>query len=128
MCWLMSAFLADERGGVWGTGRFPTFSRRRGSGGGNMVSPANASRRRAFSSRPRLDDFAGIACSATRHRPGSHKRPATDYAAARRVWDGSKGGHVATTVASELERFVEVDGRAERVREVRQRIDAEGVT
>ena len=31
-------------------------------------------------------------------------------------------------MATDLERFVEADGRAERVKEVRQRIDAEGVT
>src|SRR4249920_865677 len=32
--------LADERGGVWGTGRFPTFSRRRGQ---NQFSHAQSS-------------------------------------------------------------------------------------
>src|SRR5512132_3351132 len=32
-------WLADERGGVWGTGRFPTFSRRRGLVGETWFPP-----------------------------------------------------------------------------------------
>ncbi len=38
---------ADERGGVWGTGRFPRFSGRRGHAGETLVSPATASPGRA---------------------------------------------------------------------------------
>ncbi len=48
---------ARERGGVWGTGRFPALSERRGLAWGNLVSVspslANASRRRALLTRAR---------------------------------------------------------------------------
>ena len=47
------ARLADEGGGVWGTGRFPTISKKKGARGGNMVSPVNASDMRAFLTRGR---------------------------------------------------------------------------
>ena len=35
---------------------------------------------------------------------------------------------MATKVATDLERFVEADGREERIKEVRRRIDAEGIS
>ena len=45
---------ADERGGVWGTGRFPTLAQEEGGTRGNMVSPANASRRASVAHSIRL--------------------------------------------------------------------------
>src|SRR6188508_2419151 len=36
---LMGVLLAHERGGVWGTGRFPTLSRRRGRAGETWFPP-----------------------------------------------------------------------------------------
>ena len=57
--------------------------------------------------------------------------PAARVERARRraAWAATRRAQTRrAVVATDLERFVEADGRAERVKEVRQRIDAEGVT
>src|SRR5687768_5398146 len=125
MAMLMSRSPAYERGGVWGTGRFPTLSGRRGHVGETWFPPRpRAEGERCSCGRvPPLPDlepgmlFADLLVLRIEHAPGAgHERPPTRGLLRALVEEAERDQHEHRRLSfAALERLLELAVEAHRV-------------